>query len=64
MRSEYFNEFVKIYNESVNYDNKHGKVDQNHAHELAKEYAEAFIAERNRAKFIREWEDFYYHMFD
>lgn len=60
----YFNDFVKIYNQSVEHDNKTGKLDSAHAHKLAKDYAEKHVCEWHRELFLRDWETFYYHMFD
>lgn len=60
----YEKEFVEVYNASVEHDNKTGKVDQKHAIELAKAYAELHIPEWHRKLFVEDFKDFYYHMFD
>lgn len=60
----YYPDFVKIYNKSVEHDNKLGKLDTAHAHKLAEEYAKEHVNEWHRELFLRDWEEFYYHMFD
>ena len=60
----YYQDFVRIYNASVIHDNKLGKLDTEHAHELAEAYAELHIPEHHQRLFLNDWEEFYYHMFD
>lgn len=63
--SKYYNTFVAIYNESVRLDNIDGKVNQSRAHKLARAWASINLNNKNaEKKFINEWEEFYYHMFD
>ena len=60
----YYKDFVKIYNTSVEHDNKLGKCDSMHAYALAEAYAELHIPEHHQHLFLNDWEEFYYHMFD
>lgn len=60
----YYKDFVKIYNTSVEHDNKLGKCDSMHAYALAEAYAELHVCEWHRELFLKDFKDFYYHMFD
>lgn len=64
MKSKYFNTFVKIYNESVELDNLDGKINQSRARQLASNWADINLHPSTKDKFMAEWDDFYYHMFD
>lgn len=64
MKSKYYNIFVRIYNESVRLDNIDGKVNQSRARKLARTWASINLHHNSQDKFMREWDEFYYHMFD
>lgn len=64
-KSKYYNTFVALYNESVKHDNALGKCDHSWARQLARTWANINLKNKNAIeKFMSEWDDFYYHMFD
>lgn len=64
MKSKYFNTFVALYNESVRLDNIDGKINQSRARQLASNWADINLHRNAKEKFMAEWDEFYYHMFD
>lgn len=64
-KSNYYNTFVALYNESVKHDNALGKCDHSWARQLARTWASINLKNKNAIeKFMNEWDEFYYHMFD
>ena len=64
MKSKYEAIFIKLYNEGVKHDEQVGHLDSEWNRTLAKRWASINLHHNSVDKFMAEWDEFYYHMFD